>query len=634
MVSRVRRRWQLRSIALAIAVGGAAFAPALVAALSLFDASRTSALWIASLTGGGAAAWLAIANRRLSPLDAAKAIEATTGSLDNLVVTATELAERPRATLPEIRHEIDRQAAERLRTVDIKRVVPLAQPIALATAVVAGCVLLASVGGDSLASRAEVAGLNGREVIGPTSFTVTVSPPAYTRQGVEALATPVQVSVIAGSRIRIDTARGTLREWVAAASEGIEIRPDPSAEPRFLSVIVVPDASPSLRVLAPGRDTAFATAAGYVAITVEGGDDLGLSSMSLRFTKASGGGENLSFTDGEVALTIERHSDRHWRGRTTLTLEAMGLSDGDIVAYRAIARDTNPRGTPVQSEQYLIEIGTNAQIAAAGFSLPSEEKKHAISQQMVIYKTEQLLTGAEGSFLERSRLIGMEQRMVRAEVVFLGGGEVEDEVEEAAHSHELTEGRLQNTGRAEMLRAINAMSRAEALLNDGRAKEALVFEREALASLERALDRRRYFLRTLPDRSRIDVTRRLTGTRTEARSWLRDQASAAPSTSLGAHRLLMQELASAATTGANIDASLATRVAAIDPSAPELQKAAVAIASASNANGRLEAVRAAMQAVTAHALKSLPAATAIAVRRDALSGRLADELIASPRSRQ
>ena len=73
-----------------------------------------------------------------------------------------------------------------------------------------------------------------------------------------------------------------------------------------------------------------------------------------------------------------------------------------------------------------------------------------------------------------------------------------------------------------MLRAINAMSRAEAQLNEGRAAEALVFERQALASLERALDRRRYFMRTLPDRSRIDPARRLTGERREARSWLRD----------------------------------------------------------------------------------------------------------------
>ena len=125
-------------------------------------------------------------------------------------------------------------------------------------------------------------------------------------------------------------------------------------------------------------------------------------------------------------------------------------------------------------------------------------------------------------------------------MVFLGGGEVEDEVEEAAHSDELAEGRMQNTGRVEMMRALNAMSRAEALLNEGRPKEALVFEREALASLERALDRRRYFLRTLPDRSRIDVTRRLTGTRTDARSWLRDQSSPAVSSTMTAHRRLMR----------------------------------------------------------------------------------------------
>jgi hypothetical protein len=180
-----------------------------------------------------------------------------------------------------------------------------------------------------------------------------------------------------------------------------------------------------------------------------------------------------------------------------------------------------------------------------------------------------------------------------------------------------------------MLRAINAMSRAEALLNDGRPKEALVFEREALASLERALDRRRYFLRTLPDRSRIDVTRRLTGARADARPWLREQATASTGDP-AAHRNVMQQLASAAVGGASIDASLAARVTAIDPSSPELQKAGVAIASASSANARQDAVRAAMQAVTAHALRTLPAAAAIDAAHNALAGKLADEVKLKP----
>jgi hypothetical protein len=170
------------------------------------------------------------------------------------------------------------------------------------------------------------------------------------------------------------------------------------------------------------------------------------------------------------------------------------------------------------------------------------------------------------------------------------------------------------------------MSRAEALLNDGRPREALVFEREALASLERALDRRRYFLRTLPDRSRIDLTRRLSGMRTEARSWLRDRSSSSPSTSMAAHRRLMQELVLAAAGTANVDAALAARVTAIDPASIELQQAAVGIASARDAKVRHEAITAAMRAVTAHVLRTLPATAAIDIRRDALAGGLSDEL--------
>jgi len=623
-LSRVRRRWRLRLFARAVAIGGAAFALALVLYVSAFDASRNTALWIAVVAGAGAAVMFAVANRRWSALDAATAIERTAGSLDNLVVTAAELDADPRPIAAEIRQEIDRQMAERLGSVDIARVIPLAQPTAIAVAVLAGCALLAGIGGDVIATRTARESLNAPTGIGPTSVKVAVSPPAYSKRPPQVLDEPVQVSVISGSRVRIDTARGTFREWVATVSEGVEIRTDSAADARFLSVIVMPDTAPLLRVVSPGKDTAFATPIGEVPITVESSDDLGLATVTLHFTKASGGGENLAFTEGNVPLVVERRSERQWIGRASLALETLGLTDGDIVVYRAIARDTNPNGSPVQSEQYLIEIGRTAQIADAGFSLPTEEKKYAISQQMVIYKTEHLLKSKED--LEQSRMIAIEQRMVRAEVVFLGGGEVEDEVEEAAHSHELAEGRMQNTGRVEMMRALNAMSRAEALLNDGRPREALVFEREALASLERALDRRRYFLRTLPDRSRIDVTRRLSGTRTEARSWLRDQSSPALSTSMTGHRRVMRELVSAAGGTARSDAALAARVAAIDPVALELQQAAVAIASARDANVRQEAITAAMRAITAHALRTLPATSAIGIRGDALAGSLADEL--------
>lgn len=185
---------------------------------------------------------------------------------------------------------------------------------------------------------------------------------------------------------------------------------------------------------------------------------------------------------------------------------------------------------------------------------------------------------------------------------------------------------MQSTGRVEMMRALNAMSRAEALLNEARPREALVFEREALASLQRALDRRRYFLRTLPDRSRIDPTRRLSGVRAEARSWLRDQPLPTAPTTMRAHRQVMRELVSAGGGAVGPDAGLAARLAALDSSSIELQQAAVAIASAHDPQAQREAITAAMRTVTAHALRTLPATSTIGLRRDALAGSLADEL--------
>ena len=621
-IRRVQRRWRVRSVALTIAVAGAAFAVATVLG--------SLAVSIVAVIIAVAVMWLR--SPALSSVDAARLIESRFGALDNLVVTAAELNAYRREIRPDIRDEIDRQAAERIRNVDASGAVPLASPIAVAVAVMAGCALLARTGGDSIKQHLTTVDAFQTAQLGAPVLMVTVTPPAYTRLTSEVLEDPLQVTAIAGSRVQVAAGGATLRDIIATESAAFEFRV--GGELRFLSLVVRPDAPPLLRVLTPGKDTAFAAPSGQVPITIESRDDLGLASIALRFTKASGGGENVAFSEGEIPLRIERTSEQHWEAQASLALDTLNLADGDIVVYRAIARDSNPRGEPVQSDQYLIEIGRNAEIADAGFALPSEEKKYAISQQMVIYKTEQLISAGgkipAAARLEQSRNLGMEQRMVRAEVVFLGGGEIQDEVEEAAHSHEVAEGRLENTGRAEMLSAINAMSRAEAQLNDGRLKEALVLERQALMHLERALDRRRFFLRTLPDRSRIDVARRLTGDRKDARSWSRDQAPAAADNFDGLRRV-MGDLAAAAVTPRAVDASLAARVAALDPSSTDLQGAAVAIAGASTDAARVAAVQAAMKAVTAHALKQFAPATSMDLGATPLSGALADELSRRPR---
>lgn len=591
--------------------------------LAAIGLSRGSAASIGVVAAASALAFQVVTARRPTLVAAAMQVERTAAS-DNLIVTAAELLERPRPVRADIQDAIVAQARERVERLQARRVIPLAQPVAVLIAVAIGVVLVAAMPATQpIRGAAGAASVVAGDAPG---FVVRITPPAYTHRTPETFQQPAQITVLQGSEVRVESGTTVIREWRAVESTGMEVNVA-GAPTRFLSVVVVPDAAPALRIVAPGKDTAFAEPKGRVAIGVEARDDLGLASLTIRFTKASGGGENVTFAEGELPLRVERADDRHWQGRTELVLDALNLADGDVLVYRAVGRDTNPLGVAVQSEPYLVEIGKNAVFADAGFALPAEERKYAISQQMVIYKTEQLLArGRIPDLLEQAQGIAVEQRMVRAEVVFLGGGEVEDELEEAANSNELTEGRLQNTGRVEMLRAINAMSRAEAQLNEGRLPEALAFEKQALASLERALDRRRYFLRTLPDRSRIDSSRRLTGERKDARSWSVDPVTAAASSAIDRSRAVMQELTLAATRSATDDAALAARISAIDPRSADLQSAAVALASAATGDARQAALRSAMQAVTTQVLRSLPGSTTVAMPNRALDGRLSDEL--------
>lgn len=666
-IDRVRARVRTRAVLLGIAAGGAS--ASLMTAIALaFTAPPSAATLVAVVAGLTVAAWATRTGWSVTAVTAAAMIERA-WPLDNLVVTAVELAERPRPVRTGLRDEILKQAAARLAEVDVARLVSMRQPLAVALAVIAGSAALMTRGAGTASVPVPALGTAVRaSTRGIDIVTVHVTPPAYSGRPPAVVEAPLQITVVAGSRIRLavtSAAEGVAAEiagrplltlaregaaftgeWQADHSTAVAIRPagGQDGDAKFLSVVVVPDAPPVVRIPVPGKDLAIAGTTGRITIDVDAQDDLGLAELSLRFTKVSGGGESFAFTEAEVPLAIGRDDQRRWRGRAEWVLDGLDLSAGDVLVYRAIARDRNPDGKPAQSEPYLVEVGRLAGAVGSGFALPAEEKKYAISQQMVIYKTEQLIASAKGQglpsrslgegWIEQNQLLAIEQRMVRAEVVFLGGGEVQDEVEEAAHSDEVTEGRLENSGRAEMLRAINFMSQAEAQLNAGKAREALVLEREALRSLERAFDRRRYFLRTLPDRSRIDVSRRLTGNLKDARSWTRQRYETGASPGVEAQRALMRALAGAASTGAGVDAALAARVAALDLADPSLQQAAVTLASASDDQHRRDAVWAAMQAVTAHALNSLAPRDAFQFTFDPLAGRLADEMSPARRPRR
>ena len=118
------------------------------------------------------------------------------------------------------------------------------------------------------------------------------------------------------------------------------------------------------------------------------------------------------------------------------------------------------------------------------------------------------------------------QRMIRAEFVFMLGGEVQDEEVEAEQSTELQEGRLRNRGQRDLRAATIAMSQAEKLLTGTNTAEALVAERAAVTALQRAFARDRYILRAFASRTTLDPARRLTGDLKDASGWARTRAPA------------------------------------------------------------------------------------------------------------
>jgi hypothetical protein len=184
-------------------------------------------------------------------------------------------------------------------------------------------------------------------------------------------------------------------------------------------------------------------------------------------------------------------------------------------------------------------------------------------------------------------MLAAEQRSVRAEFVFMMGGEVAEEViaaagmdineeAEAANESELAAGRMVNRGRVALVEAIRLMSRASAKLNEGDPKSALPEEKRALVSLQEAFSRTRYLLRALTRRERLDLSRRLTGVLELAARDTRPQAVPPVNAATDELRKILADVASLAGssgTGSDI-AGLAQRVIRVDPSDTTLQRAA------------------------------------------------------------
>jgi hypothetical protein len=477
----------------------------------------------------------------------------------NLFVTADELARDVLRAKPDARARVFADAARDVERVDLGAAFPIARLgwIALFAALAWSGVEVAHLWRQRSSRGDSSVPLSGG--ISPSApggarlkVTAVIQPPAYTGLKETTVVDPDQIQAIEGSVVALSIdassdrvvlghdgrsrsltrgAGGRFADRLQLSRTGFLAVTTGEGGRRTIPIVVSPDALPSVRLTAPGRDLVYSGGNPRIAFDARATDDFGLRSLVLRYTKVTGSGENFEFQEGEIPLTLKPASARDWSGSASRSLAELGLKDGDMIVYRAVAADARPGDGSASSDAFIIEISKLGVAAGDAFTLPEEESKYALSQQMLIVKTERLhqrrASLAADALAEASLNLAVEQRMIRAEFVFMLGGEINDEEVEAEQSVELQAGRLQNRGQRDLRAATLAMSQAEKLLTGANTADALVAERAAVTALQRAFSRDRYILRALATRSQLDPARRLTGSLADATGWRRTLPDAA-----------------------------------------------------------------------------------------------------------
>ena len=511
------------------------------------------------------------------------------------------------------------RAADVASRVDAPTLVPMRlSVIAFAATLVAWLFVTTRPGSVASLVRAPLGATTARPSI--DDIEIVITPPGYARQVPRTLRDPARVEALVGSRLTLRArtrARSVLLQTLSsldtlAVRDGgvtasttatvdgfLALEPHDGARTgarRLIGLTVLPDSAPTAAIRTPGRDVRLPDGRRTIDVGLEAADDIGLASLRLHYTKVSGSGERFTFSEGDVPIAIARPDGRKWTARATWKLDALELGPGDMVVYRAIATDNRPGSPPVESDSYIAEVASAGGEAAAGFAVDPEQDRYAVSQQMVILKTERLLarraTMAADDYRGEAQQLAAEQRKVRAEFVFMLGGELADapdaaadltqlnEEAEAAGESDILAGRNANAGHVALLRAIRAMSRAAASLTTADLDPALPHERAALAQLESAFSHTRILLRALSTRERLDLSRRLTGVLTDA---VREQhASPEPAVDARAASLrrALAEIASVAGRRTLDDSSasrltaIAEQVVRVDPGSKALQDVA------------------------------------------------------------
>ena len=599
-----RRRWFLH-------LAGAVAVAAIVNVVLALTGASTIVVRVTTVLVG--ALVLGLTQRYRTRRAAAAATERAVPACRNLIITAEELERHPARASAGITARVHAAANAALGSARPGDVVPLYRIVGLAAVGVAA-ILLSAPAGRQVVQQTAAAVADALPSLGAARLSVRIDPPAYSGREAQTLTSPSRIEALEGSRITFTVGKGLRVRFgsdavgapmVARESGYFAVEGEAAtkgANTLLIPLTVVRDRVPTVRIDAPGKDLLLATGGRTIPVTIEATDDLGLEMLELRYTKVSGTGEQFEFQEGTLPVRLQRTSSRQWRASGELALGKLNLGPGDSLVYRAVARDarSGSAGTAA-SDTYFVEVAGPGQVALDGIDMPPELERYAMSQQMIVLKLERLRPKvpqmARQALVEEAAGIAAEQRTVRANFIFLLGGHVEDEEEEAEQSHEIQEGRLENTARKDINAAISLMTRVEQGLTALNVDAALPPARAAVEALQRAFGKSRYLLRSLAVRSRLDPSRRLTGNIADAGDWQRSRPEGEERDGEAARQLLERLVDTAARmrSGQAPPAPtlqvLAESALAIDSSFPVWQEVATGILQAGDAAALEDVIR-------------------------------------------
>lgn len=352
--------------------------------------------------------------------------------------------------------------------------------------------------------------------------------------------------------------------WIASRTLDASFlyRVDPggakSVMPPLHRIDAIADNPPQVKALSPAASlTMVAPGQRIWSPVFAATDDYGVAATArLRVTLAIGEGENVTFSEREVAVTgTGTARDRRFAPR--LDFSTFGFAAGGDMVVQLIVRDNrSPSPQEVRGPSLILRWPSPKQPESSGLTgmVNTTLPAYFRSQRQIIIDIEKLLKErrslASDRYLARSASIGGDQQILRGRYSqFLGGesegqpelptadadghqdgdghdhgppvtrpnvfGEKEDVLAEFGHPHdESPASSLDPETRAILKQAVDEMWQSERELKTGHPDTALPYAYKALRFIKEVQQATRIFLsRVGPELPPIDPSRRMTGKR-------------------------------------------------------------------------------------------------------------------------